>query len=178
MKGKQRFYLSCVVLSLAVLFFAVQLSSMKVQAEEGVGGFVNRCYQVALGRDADPDGYADWTSQLTNGQTDGATVAYGFIFSPEYTNSNKDNGAYVTDLYTMFLGRTPDEAGYNDWVGQLDAGADRLSVFAGFANSVEFSGLCTDYGVTAGLFTTEYDLGQVNNVNMFVARMYRICLSR
>ncbi|MCR4999171.1 MAG: DUF4214 domain-containing protein [Lachnospiraceae bacterium] len=166
-------------LSVALLLTMLWIPSLEVHAEEsGVGGFVNRCYQVALGRDADPDGYADWTGKLTNGEMDGATVAWGFVFSPEYTKLNKDNGAFVTDMYTLFLGRTPDEAGFNDWKGRLDAGANRQEIFYGFANSVEFFDICLDYGVTAGYYTTEFNKDQVNAVNMFVARMYRICLNR
>ena len=103
------------LLSCVMVLTMAQIPSMTVHAEEGgVGGFVNRCYQVALGRAADPSGYADWTNQLTSGQSDGAYVAFGFVFSPEYTNSGKNNEAFVTDMYTLFLGRTPDPAGFND----------------------------------------------------------------
>lgn len=176
-RGK-KFRLLSFVLSLALLLTMVQLPSMTVHAEDGVGAFVNRCYQVTLGREADPTGFADWTNQLTSGQSDGAFVAYGFVFSPEYTNKGKTNEDYVTDMYTLFLGRTPDASGFSDWVGQLNAGADRQTIFAGFANSTEFYNICASYGVTAGVHNPSYDRVQVNNVNMFVARMYKICLNR
>ncbi len=168
------------VLAVVMMLTALNLPSMTAMAaeESGIGGFVNRCYQVTLGRDADPDGYADWTGRLTNGQIDGADVAFGFVFSDEYLNANKSNGDFVTDMYMLFLGRVPDEDGYNDWVGQLDAGADRVNIFAGFANSVEFFNICVDYGVTAGAFSADYDHTRVNNVNMFVARLYGVCLNR
>ncbi len=167
------------LLSCVMVFTMAQMPSINVHAEEGgVGGFVNRCYQVTLGRAADPTGYADWTNQLTSGKSDGAYVAFGFVFSPEYTNANKTNEDFVTDMYTLFLGRTPDEAGYRDWVNQLNNGADRQAIFAGFANSNEFYNICTSYGVTAGVHVPGYDRAQVNNVNMFVARMYKVCLNR
>ena len=167
------------ILLLAMIITMLSVTTVSAfAAEDGVAGFVQRCYQVTLNREPDETGYADWTGKLTSGEMDGATVAWGFVFSDEYTNANKDNGAFVTDMYTLFLDRTPDEEGYNDWVGKMEAGADRQEIFYGFANSVEFFNICTDYGVTAGYFTTEYNKDQVNAVNMFVARMYRICFGR
>ncbi len=176
-KKWKRFFSFALAALMTLTMFGIP--KVEVHAEEsGVGGFVNRCYQVTLGRDADPSGYSDWTGQLLDGKSDGAFVAFGFVFSDEYTNAGKSNGEFVTDMYTLFLGRTPDEAGYNDWVGQLDAGADRQAIFAGFANSNEFFNICTSYGVTAGVHIPSYDRVQVNNVNMFVARMYRVCFNR
>ncbi len=168
------------LLAVAMALTLVSVPSVTAQAAEtsGVGGFVNRCYQVTLNRDADSTGYEDWTSQLVNGKSDGANIAFGFVFSDEYKNAGKDNGAFVTDMYTLFLGRTPDEAGYNDWVAQLEGGADREAIFAGFANSKEFFHICTDYGITAGVYNSDFDHTQVNNVNMFVARMYKVCFNR
>ncbi|MCR4999172.1 MAG: DUF4214 domain-containing protein [Lachnospiraceae bacterium] len=179
MHRKMNARFGALILSIVMVFSMILIPKQLVHAEDtGVGDFVNRCYQVTLGREADSDGFADWTSQLTEGRSDGATVAWGFVFSPEYTKLNKDNGAFVTDMYTLFLGRTPDETGFNDWKGQLDSGVSREAVFAGFANSVEFFEICTGYGVTAGYFTNEYDKNQVNGVNMFVARMYGVCFGR
>ena len=176
---KKRLQFYSLLMSLAMALTLIVVPHMEVRAEDsGVGGFVNRCYQVALGREADPTGYADWTGQLSSGKADGSVVAFGFVYSDEYKNANKNNGDFVTDMYTLFLGRTPDEAGYKDWVGQLDSGADRMNIFYGFANSKEFYSICSSYGVTAGYFTPDYDKDQVNAVNMFVARMYRICLGR
>ncbi len=147
-------------------------------AELSVGDFINRCYEVALGREADEAGYNYWWDALNNGQACGAQVGYGFIFSQEYTNKNTDNKVFVTDLYSMYFGRKPDEEGFNYWVDLLDNGASREAVFAGFANSQEFYNLCTKYGVTQGYYVQGMDLTQQGGVNCFVARMYTICLNR
>ena len=55
---------------------------------EGVGGFVNRLYQICLDRDPDEKGYQDWINGLKNGERTGIKTAYGFIFSPEFKNKN------------------------------------------------------------------------------------------
>ncbi len=178
-KQKKVKHIVSLILLMAMMITMLSVTTVSAfAAEGGVAGFVQRCYQVTLNREPDEAGYADWIGKLTNGEMDGATVAFGFVFSNEYQDAGKDNGAFVTDMYTLFLGRTPDEAGYNDWVGKLNNGANRLEIFAGFANSTEFFNICTDYGVAAGYFTTEFNKDQVNAVNMFVARMYRICLGR
>ncbi len=45
------------------------------------------------------------------------------------------------------MNREPDSAGYNDWLNQLNNGASRESVFQGFAGSVEWSNICSEYGI-------------------------------
>ncbi len=150
-----------------------------VAPELDVGDFVDRCYEVALSRTADSEGYAYWVSQLTNGQACGAQVGYGFIFSGEYLAKNVSDEQYVNDLYSMFFGREVDEAGYNYWLGMLkDGTATREMVFAGFANSLEFYNLCNKYGVVAGYYAVGVLNDQQGGVNCFVARLYKVCLGR
>ncbi|MBR5916914.1 MAG: DUF4214 domain-containing protein [Lachnospiraceae bacterium] len=168
-----------IFLSLLLILSVVTIPSFKSKAAAGtVDDFVERCYTVTLGRGSDPEGFADWKGQLTSGKAVGVHVAYGFLFSSEYTKKNKSNSAYVRDLYTLFMGRDPDDSGYNDWMNQLDEGKSRLEVFAGFANSQEFYNICESYGITAGRWVNGYDRYQVNNVNLFVERLYKVCFER
>ena len=147
-------------------------------AELDVGDFVKRCYEVALSRDADKEGFNYWVNMLNNGQACGAQVGYGFIFSDEYANKNTDNTQFVKDMYQMFFGREPDEEGFNYWLNLLNEGKARDSIFAGFANSTEFYNLCDKYGVVAGYYVEGVLNEQQGGVNCFVARLYRICLNR
>ncbi len=167
-----------IALALLMIISMISFTTFKVKAAGTVDDFVERCYLVTLGRGSDPDGFADWKNQLLNGKAVGIEIAYGFLFSTEYTKKNKSNADYVTDLYMLFMGREPDEDGFNDWVGRLDAGKSRLEVFAGFANSQEFYNICDSYGITAGRFVSGYDRATINNVNLFVERLYKTCLGR
>ncbi|MCQ2482635.1 MAG: DUF4214 domain-containing protein [Clostridia bacterium] len=147
-------------------------------AELDVGDFVERCYTVALNRSSDSDGYSYWRSELTEGRVCGAQAAYGFIFSQEYTGRNTSNSQFVEDLYSMFFGREPDADGFDFWVAQLNEGASRESVFAGFANSVEFNNLCNKFGVVSGYYAVGIPNEIQGGVNCFVSRLYAICLDR
>ena len=167
-----------VLMSLLMVLSVISLPTIKANAEGGVDGFVERCYTVTLGRGSDPEGFADWKDQLLSGKSVGVNIAYGFLFSKEYTAKNTSNRTYVKDLYKLFMDREPDEAGFNDWVGKLEAGTSRHEVFAGFANSQEFYNICDGYGITAGSFVVGYDRNQVNSVNLFVERLYQTCLGR
>ena len=111
--------------------------------------FVERLYSFVLGREGDPAGVEHWVDQLASGNMSLRDVAYGFIFSPEYVNSNTSNGDYVTMLYNTILGRQPDSAGHANWTAQLDNGASRVEVFDGFVQSPEFAGLADVYGYRA-----------------------------
>ncbi|MBR5917739.1 MAG: DUF4214 domain-containing protein [Lachnospiraceae bacterium] len=166
------------VLSLLMILSVISIPSLKAKAAGSVDDFIERCYLVTLGRPSDKDGFKYWKDRVTNGEAVGVEVAYGFLFSSEYTKLEKKNEDYVTDLYTLFMGREPDKDGFNDWVGKLENGSSKLDVFAGFANSQEFYNLCEEYGITAGRFVKGADRQTINNVNLFVERMYKICLGR
>ena len=168
-----------IVLSLLMVLSVISFPTLKTKAAAGtIDDFVERCYTVTLDRHSEPEGFEYWKGQLLNGEAVGVHVAYGFLFSSEYTKKNKSPEDYVTDLYMLFMGREPDEKGYKDWVGQLKDGKSRVEVFAGFANSQEFYNICESYGITAGRFVVGYDRFQVNYVNLFVERLYKVCLNR
>ena len=150
-----------------------------VLTNQGVEGFVNRCYTAILGRNPDAVGKENWINALNNGTNCGAQVAYGFIFSQEYKNKNKTNTEFVTDLYTMFFGRKPDSAGLNNWLNQLNAGVmSREQVFASFAKSTEFKNICSSYGILQGCYIPGYSTASQTQVNLFVYRLYNTCLGR
>lgn len=148
-------------------------------SELDVGAFIKRCYEVALGREADEAGYKYWVDSLNNGLACGSQVGYGFIFSQEYTNKNTSNEEFVNDMYAMYFGREADEAGFNYWLEQLNNQiATRESIMAGFANSQEFFNLCEKYGVVCGTYVTGVPSDMQGGVNCFVARLYKVCLNR
>ena len=125
-------------------------SNITVDSASKVRSFVSRLYRNCLGRRPDTSGYEYWSSQLQNHSISGANCAYGFFFSPEFTNNHYSNQEFVTRLYRVFLGREPDAAGLNNWVTTLNSGVSRQDVFYGFAHSAEFTRICSEYGIVRG----------------------------
>lgn len=77
--------------------------------------FVQRLYNTCLGREAEPQGFNDWTEKLVSRQIDGATVGAGFVFSEEYMSKGTSNIEFLTMLYNVFMDREPEEAGIAYW---------------------------------------------------------------
>ena len=121
--------------------------SIEVEPNQATIDFATRLYTTCLNRNADQGGLMAWAHQLANQRDTGTGAARGFFFSEEFTGQNVDNGEYVARLYRTFMGREPDQAGYDAWVGQLDSGISREEVFNGFAQSVEFTRICASYGI-------------------------------
>jgi hypothetical protein len=103
-------------------------------------------YRSILRRAPDAGGKTFWEGEATRVQALGANVnevwyamAGSFYFSPEYVAFNRDNDAFVTDLYTTFFNRAPDAGGFADWKAQLAAGMPREVVLASFMFSAEFA---------------------------------------
>lgn len=168
----------------------VDKSALEPVVEESqVASFVTRLYNVCLNREPDAAGKASWVKQLNAGTKTGAEVAYGFIFSQEFQNSNYCNEDFVKQLYRAFMGREGDAGGLADWINRLETGTTREEVFNGFSQSAEFNNLCSSYGITLGkgIAVPRYGTvpkgkcsvcGKTDGVTAFVTRLYNVCLDR
>ena len=118
-----------------------------------VTAFVNRCYNLILNRQGEPGGLNNWTALLLSGQRSGAQIVDEFTRSQEYINRHLSSADSVEILYKTMLGRPSDPNGKADWMDQLSRGATLRHVVDGFAGSVEFGGICANYGIQAGRLT-------------------------
>ncbi len=145
----------------------------------GVGGFVDRLYQEVLGRNADPNGKADWIDRvMTKGKT-GADIALGFLFSPEFLNKNMDNGDFLEILYKVFFDRKSDPAGKADWLNRMANGWTKSQVIWGFINSTEWANVCLKYGIpSGGTGIPNATIEPNEKVIAFATRLYKTCLGR
>ncbi|MCQ2533272.1 MAG: DUF4214 domain-containing protein [Clostridia bacterium] len=172
-------FVKIVYILLVTLIIGIFTPYSKVSANEiGAAGFVRRCYRIALGREADEEGFQYWMDKLFSGEACGVSVAYGFVYSPEFQNAGFDDSTYVDKMYNMLLGREPDKDGKDYWVNNLNSGYTRYDIFIGFANSEEFYNLCKSYGIFSGYYISGSDMNRVNLINSFVDRLYGICFKR
>jgi len=107
---------------------------------DGIAGQAYRVYQATFNRTPDNDGLKYWIGLMDGGYTL-AGVASGFIASAEFKTlygSNPTNDLFVSKLYDNVLHRTPDEGGYNYWVGLLNTNKiDTISTLINFSESTE-----------------------------------------
>lgn len=114
---------------------------------EGIRNFVKRLYNKALARDGEEDGITYWSRRIANKEITPEYAAKNFFQSEEFTNRDLNNSDYVETLYQTFMDRASDVAGKAYWVGQLEAGMDRMTVLEGFSRSVEFQAIVKSYGL-------------------------------
>lgn len=100
--------------------------------------FIQSVYSTLLGRGADAGGEELWLNLLAHGASRAEVIA-GITNSDEgqTASASADNTDYVKALYTSVLGREADDAGLDNWVAALTAGADRASIAQGISGSVE-----------------------------------------
>lgn len=99
-----------------------------------------RLYQAAFDRPADRAGLGYWIDYLDKGgSVDG--MAAGFVNSSEFKSIYGDdpsNVALLSRLYQNILHRTPDQSGFDYWLGVLDGHKATVSeVLASFSESSE-----------------------------------------
>ncbi|MCR5804988.1 MAG: DUF4214 domain-containing protein [Clostridia bacterium] len=168
---------TALLLALFMVFMPLAGIVRADEKDEGAKNFVNRCYQIALGRDADEDGFNFWLGQLKDGKLTGTGTALLFITSEEYKSKNTSDEVYINDLYTLFMGRKADTEGYEFWKKNIST-LGRNGVFDGFANSEEFYNLCIQNGITPGYYSSSYNFDRLQKVNIFVDRFYECCFNR
>ena len=74
---------TALLLALFMVFMPLAGIVRADEKDDGAKNFVNRCYQIALGRDADEDGFNFWLGQLNDGKLTGTGTALLFITSEE-----------------------------------------------------------------------------------------------
>lgn len=153
MKYTLRKVLTTIITS-AVLITAIMGGVRPVlAATSGIETFVTSLYSDCLGRNPDPSGFDYWCGKLASGEISGKQCAYGFFFSPEFTakaNALSDT-EYIGIFYNVFLNRGCDAVGLSYWSDKIsNTMYDTTVLFSGFADSVEFQGKCSRYGITYG----------------------------
>ena len=143
-----------------------------------IEGFVSRLYSKILGRATDADGLSYYTQILMNKSASGSEIAFNFSNSPEFKNKNYSDDRYIEILYQAFMGRNSDANGKNYWKNMLANGVSREKVFKGFAESNEFSNICTNYGIERGNINLKDNRDQNAQLTMFVYRLYDKALGR
>jgi hypothetical protein len=136
----------------------LQFTDQTVFVENADNANIARLYSAAFNRVPDVAGLNFWEDIYANSvpaaaktagyytalaQTNdgsGISIAANFIASPEFQadyGTLSDVG-FVTAMYANVLGRAPDQAGLNFWVGALEGGGQtRAVVLVGFAESPE-----------------------------------------
>jgi len=112
---------------------------------QDIMNLVTKYYNDILGRAPEPGAAEFWRSQISSIIPLGIDIREGFqglakffFDSQEYLQKNRDNNAFVTDLYQAFLNRAPDAPGLAFWLDQLAQGLTRDMLMTQFANSTEF----------------------------------------
>ena len=158
-------YLRNCVIILALLSTVV-FANISFGARANVEAFVTRFYNLCLNRDPDSAGLKGWVDGLLDQSLAGSDVAYGFVFSQEFIDSNVSNEEYLAILYQAFFSRRPDSEGWQGWLEAMNSGTSRRDVLDGFVFAAEFNELCRLYGIMP------------NPVATFVARFYTLFLKR
>ncbi|SFQ22191.1 protein of unknown function [Butyrivibrio proteoclasticus] len=152
-----------------------------------VQAFVARMYYYVLQRQPEEEGLNDWTQQLKKHEIDGADFSAGVFMSQEYIAQDDTDEEFIEKLYSTILDREPDDSGMDYWKRMLRRGYSRAYVLRGFANSDEFSAVCSVYDIERGsleLTEDDYELEEAGQqideekVRNYVTRLYAKILGR
>ncbi len=100
--------------------------------------FIERFYNLVLGRRADGAGIEYWNNELKTHKKSASDIAKGFFFSEEFLNKKYDDEKFLTIVYRTLMGREPDQEGFNFWKKKLSEGATREYIIDAFLDSPEF----------------------------------------
>lgn len=161
----------------AINVFAFGGASVRADVSR-IQAFVERSYDLILGRPSDPAGLNSWTQALQTGQLDAAHMVKGFIDSDEYKAKCKSYSQTIDILYRVMLDRPADPTGMKGWLECLDYGVSYDYVLNGFAGSVEFKNICSQYGIVPGVISYVENRDKNYLVTRFVASCYYNMLGR
>lgn len=141
------------------------------------GAFIERLYEIALGRDSEEAGKKYWMDEIQSGRKNGADCARFFLTGEEFVNRKLSDEQLVDTLYLTFFDRDGEENGKQYWLGRLKAGASHNEIIDGFIDSTEWCNVCARYAVKSGAPTAKAEIPSAPASN-FVAALYLNCLNR
>lgn len=126
----------------------IQNNIISTNIPEGAITFVTVLYTGLLGRQPDASAVQSWGIQLTDDRQTCVQVATAFATSSEFVNRNLSDSDWLIAIYAGFLGRTPDQEGFNAWFGAMsNGGTSRSAVMDAFLSSQEFFDRCSGLGL-------------------------------
>ncbi|HXH57580.1 S8 family serine peptidase [Iamia sp.] len=104
--------------------FALRLA----RGDHWLGEVVDERYRQIVGFDPDPDGRAFWISHLRAGGSE-RLLAAQLVGSPAFFDrANREVPAFVDETFLALIGRLPEPAGRDYWIGRVDDGLSRSRV--------------------------------------------------
>lgn len=106
---------------------------------DGKAGQAYRLYRAALDRKPDNVGLGFWIAALDGGQSL-ESMAASFVTSAEFASLYgvaPSQAQILTALYRNVLHRTPDQAGFDYWIGQMNSGLSTGQLLIQFSESAE-----------------------------------------
>ena len=149
-------------------------ANCSTEQNNNINLFVDRMYNVSLGRGGEYEGQQYWVKGLMAGSLTGSECAAQFINSPEYKNLGLSDSKYVENLYYAFMGRQSDADGKRYWVNNLKNGImTRDQVLQGFSESQEFKDICASYNIPVGQYiATDVIDPNIVRFSMYVPETY------
>ena len=144
----------------------------------GVRDFVERNYQLILGRVSDEAGLLSWCRAVSTGEAGAGLLVQQFMNSQEFQNAKPSNSQIIEILYQVMLGRASDAAGKQAWLDWMDMGLTKDAIINGFNESQEFIGICNFFGIIRGTVPLPYYRDKSPGATAFVARCYTEALGR
>lgn len=104
-----------------------------------IGREIAQLYLVTFSRPADEAGFQFWYDKLAGG-TSIDELRWAFAYSEEFSLKylGMPDGEFVETMYTSVLCRVPDPDGASYWLGLLETGETRQSVYFYISRSEEF----------------------------------------
>ena len=120
----------------------------QITGKDDITGQIFRLYNSAFSRIPDKTGLEYWIKMGKEGINTYEQIGLSFLNSSEFEEKygkNTSNKNYITNLYLNIFDRSPDNKGYDYWLGRLDNRIeDRGQVLMGFSESIESKLLFTE----------------------------------
>ncbi|UGQ45353.1 cadherin-like domain-containing protein [Massilia endophytica] len=119
-----------------------QIAKEIIDQQLDILGDLPSLYIAVFGQPAEKAAFDSWNASLHNGM-DASKIAERLFSSDWFGKSTGlvDDGAFVSQLYRNALNRAPEQAGYDFWLAQLQAGKSRADIVHGVIESQEFHAL-------------------------------------
>lgn len=114
-----------------------QVSELFLHSDEYYARLVNSYYETVLQRDADPSGLSYYVGELDAGVSTSIVLSQ-IVSSNEFVALSGSMNGFVSNVYSVMLGRLPSATEFNYWMAQANGGETPLAIAEAFTTSSEY----------------------------------------
>ncbi|MBO4928505.1 MAG: polysaccharide deacetylase family protein [Clostridiales bacterium] len=165
--------LSAMLITIGVLAGTCLIPSRVRAKTDPTASFIDRTYDVLLGKRVDGERFGYWYRNLASGSISASGMIDNLTSSMEFTSKKYPKEKTLDLLFELMTGKLPTEESRSTYLNYLENGISIRRVISDLSTAPEFVQLCQEDGIRPGNIDSLELRDKDPQITLFVGRLFR-----